>query len=102
MRDISDIIETMNDQVRADAGEIRDYEGKLHRLACDTEDDLERLRFALTSLGSSWNDRDFLDFESALVMSQKQARELTEEINRVSPKLKKMADHIDTAKRVRF
>ena len=92
----------MSNQVRVDTDQVREYEKKLHKMALGIESELMTLRSQLQYLGTTWKDSDFNAFQQKLYEREREAKKFTEEIERISPKLKQLATKLEEARRNRF
>lgn len=92
----------MSNQIRVDPDQVREYEKKLHKMALGIESELKNLRSQLQHLGNTWKDSGFNAFQQKLYEREREAKKFTEEIERISPKLKLMATKLEEAGRNRF
>jgi WXG100 family type VII secretion target len=92
----------MSNQIRVDTEQVREYEKNLHKMALGIESELMTLRSQVLYLGNTWRDSDFYAFQQKLSEREREAKKFTEEIERISPKLKLLAEKLEEARRNRF
>ena len=82
-------------QVHNDSDKLRAFASQLDGFAGGVNEQLNRLRAAVSRLGNSWRDQEFEEFASEFAITQERIKRFAEETKRTTPLLKRDADALD-------